>query len=119
MKKRVTVVDDTLRANEIQVVTPQMCVDHLKKRGRPFPPGTRFLLVKDRQGRQVQRIVRVVHVYEGRHLEHAVRRAKRWMRGPRFSGSLTGAPRHINLAMAAFFKADPEGFRGAVNARAS
>ena len=109
MKKRVVVVDDTLWTNAIQVITPQMRLDHLKVRNRSLPAGARFLLVKDRQGRQVQRAANVGHVYEGKRLERAVRRAERWMRSDKFPK--TGAPHQIALAMAAFHLADPDRFK--------
>ena len=107
MKRKVRVIDDTLRANAVEVVTPQMRVDHLKKHGRLLLASV--VLVKDRQHRQIQRVENSEHVYEDKHLQEAVRRAKRWMRSDKFPK--VGAPHHIALAMAAFHAADPDGFR--------
>ena len=115
MKDKIRVIDDTLRANVVEVVTPQMRVDHLKKHGCLLSASV--VLVKDRQHRQVQRVENLEHVYEGRRLEEAVRRAKRWMRSAKFPK--IGAPHHVALAMAAFHKADPVGFRKEVKACSS
>lgn len=110
--KSVTVVDDTLRRNAAQVVTPEVRANYLLEHRRVLPASTKYLLMKDRRGRQIQETVRVQHVFEGRYLEHAVRRAKRWMRGPRFRSG--GAPHHIAMAMAAFSLAYPIDFKNAL-----
>lgn len=89
--KRVVVVDDTLRATQGMIV------------------GGKLMLYQDRQRRRTQRRVSVSRVLEGRHLEHALRRARRWMRKPRGR-----APGHIAVFLAAFHKADPVGFKAMV-----
>lgn len=113
---RVEIVDDTLRANRVQVVTNAYRLSYLRAHGRPLPDSVRFLTVRA-HGRQVQDVVRTTHVFEGARLEHAVRRARRWIRGPRFRTA--GAPHHIALYLAAFHKADPDGFNEAANATAA
>lgn len=110
---RVTIKDDTLRANGVMVITPQMR-DEAAKAGRPIPSNVRFLLAKDKQGRQIQKAVTVERVLEGEHLDHALRRARRYMRSRRFRRPGSGVPRHIALFMAALAKVDPEGFKRAL-----
>lgn len=85
----VTIIDDTLRRNRAEL-------DSL----------TGWQLMKDRHGKQIQDVIRVAKVLEGAHLEHAVKRARRWMSKP----GRGGAPRHIALFMAAFHKWDQKGF---------
>ncbi len=89
--KCVTVVDDTLRATQGMVVNGKV------------------IFYQDRQRRKVQHRVSVARVLEGRHLEHALRRARRWMRKPRGR-----APGHIAVFLAAFHKVDPAGFKAMV-----
>jgi hypothetical protein len=121
---RVTIIDDTLRANAVSEVTDET-LDEMRAAGKPIPEEKfirrrdedgklhRYLLAKDRHGRQVQRTVHREHVFEGAHLENAVRRAKRFMRSDRFRRE-GRVPRHIALAMAAFHKSDPKGFESAM-----
>ncbi len=89
--KRVVVMDDTLRAT------------------KEFVKDGKVVLYLDRQRHRVQQQVSVPRVLEGRHLEHALRRARRWMRKPRGR-----APGHIAVFLAAFHKADPTGFKAMV-----
>ena len=109
--RRVVIVDDTLCHN----------ASVLRRDGAGF---VRLLMVKHNRGdtvelpvgerkfghRQAQHTVRVERVLEGRHLEHALRRARRWMRRPRRGG----APRHIALFLAALHRTDPAGFEEAM-----
>lgn len=104
---RVVIKDDTLRRNAVTVITPELRMQAAMA-GRPIPDSVTFVPTKDYKGRQVQEIVTSEHVYEGSHLVHAVRRAKRFMRNQWAAGA--SAPRHILLAMAAFQEADPAGF---------
>ncbi len=94
---KILVTDDTLRE------TAGVLTGGLRPGFRPFV---------DRQNRKIQRHVSVTHVFEGANLERAIRRARRHIRSPRFKRG--GAPHHVALAMAAFHRADPEGFRQAV-----
>ncbi len=112
-KKRVVVVDDTLRRNVCVRVTPLVREQYQKKFGHSLPDNVRFLPLEVK-GRKVQDVVKVRHVYEGPRLTHAVTRARRWMRSPRY-GKAGGAPHHITLAMMAFRQADPRGFEVAHN----
>ena len=89
---RVVITDDTLRATKARILSGRL----------------HFLV--DRQGRKTQETGTAVRVLEGRHLEHALRRAARYMRRPRQGRP----PRHILLFMSAFRKADPEGFKTAM-----
>lgn len=52
--------------------------------------------------------------FEGRHLELAILRARRWIKNAR---NPKDPPRHIGHAMAAFARADPEGFKRAIEER--
>lgn len=108
MVKKVTILDDTLCQNVIHVVTPRMR-EQLAMIGQPLPDGLRFFTAKDECGRMIQEPVTVKRVFEGRHLEIAVKRAKRWMHNRRKTMNKR-PPRHIALAMAAFHKIDPKGF---------
>jgi len=111
---KVVITDDTLRRNSVQTVTQETRANFAMA-GNPLPDDVKILPLKDRSGRQIQETVCVDHVYEGRVLDLAVIRAKRWMRSGKFPG--TGAPHHIALAMAAFHKADPEGFNRILKSR--
>ncbi len=112
MLTKVMIVDDTFRRNGTHRMTLESRRLFFKKFGRLPQTWGDQVLSKDRQGRQMQETVKVLRIFEGAHLENAVRRAKRWMRSPRFRR--TDTPRHIALAMAAFHKADPEGFKRAL-----
>ncbi len=92
MPGRVVVYDDSLRQ------TQGMVADG------------RLLFVKDRQHRKIQDVTSIARVLEGRPLEHAIRRARRWLHRPRNRRP----PGHIALFLAAFHKADPAGFEAAV-----
>ncbi len=106
---KVKIIDDTLRCHSVQEVTDQMRGDFAKA-GNPIPDGTKILPLKDRLGRQAMETVQVEHIYEGRVLEIAITRAKRWIRSAKFADGV-GAPHHIALALAAFHKADPDSFK--------
>lgn len=104
---QVEVKDDTLRENACIEVTGDVREEYFKRHGTALPNHVRFLPIKDKN-RQVQYPVTQVHVYEGRRLELAVLRAKRWFR----SRTITSSPAwHIALAVLAFKEADPEGFK--------
>lgn len=107
MKDRVVVQDDTYRENVVTVVTPWMAHNnpHLKVGS--------ILRTLDGNRNQVQNTLTVEHVFEGRCLELAMRRAKRFIRAKR-NGKVGTAPKHIALKMAAFSLADPDGFRDAM-----
>lgn len=110
MKKSVTVLDDTCKRNAIVRVTSDLR-ERLRRQGRPVPNHIMWLPAKDQFGRQVQETVTIERVLDGAHLEHAVRRAKRWIRSKRFRiPGKGGMPHHIAIFMAAFHKADPKGF---------
>ncbi len=111
---RVTIKDDTLRRNAVIMVTPEIRANFARA-GRPLANSVRFLPAIDRKGRKVQETVTVVRVLEGTHLDHALRRARRFMRSRRFRTRGNGVPRHLALFMAAFHKVDPEGFKEAVH----
>lgn len=114
MKKSVTVLDDTMRRNSIVRITPDLR-ERLRRQGRPVPNHMMWLPAKDKSGRQMQETITVERVLDGAHLEHAVRRAKRWIRSKRFrTPGKGGMPHHIAIFMAAFHKADPEGFKRAM-----
>lgn len=104
---RVEVRDDTLRENACIEVTDAVRAQYFEVHKTPLPDHVRFLPIKDKN-RQVQYPVTQVHVYEGRRLELAILRAKRWFR----SRTITSSPAwHIALAVLAFKEADPEGFK--------
>ncbi len=90
-RKRVVVTDNTLRRTAGVIQNNQL------------------MLYQDRQHRKVQQTTTVERVLEGRHLEHALKRARRWMRKPRGR-----APGHIAIFLAALHKVDPEGFKAMV-----
>ena len=107
MKKKVTVVDDTLRQNVATLITQEMRLEAFRA-GVSLPLNQHYTLSRDRQGRQLQRAVARKHVYEGPRLEAAVRRAARWIRS---RGAQCGdAPHHIRLAMAVFKAQQPRRF---------
>ncbi|MEE8608962.1 MAG: hypothetical protein V3S55_15265 [Nitrospiraceae bacterium] len=118
MKMKVTIVDDTGRRTRCSLVS---MIDYIKSGGK-LPPGRRlsYILVPvgyidgPYKNRKIMDTVEVKRVFEGRHLELCVLRAKRWMRSKRFREQ-GGAPRHIALAMAAFSKADRKGFNEALH----
>lgn len=67
------------------------------------------------RGRKMQEKTRTVHVFEGQHLNNAIRRARRWMRNAhRRRDGIRGAPKHIALKLAAFHKAYPVDFERAM-----
>ena len=107
MRDRVVVQDDTYRENVVTVVTPWMAHNN------PFLKVGSVLRTLDGNHNQVQNTVTVEHEFEGRHLELAVRRAKRFIRANK-TGKVGTAPKHIALKMAAFSLADPDGFRDAM-----
>lgn len=77
--------------------------------------GGQMMMARDRQGRRVQEKTRTVHVFEGRHLDLAVLRARRWIRNShRRRDGIRGAPKHIALKLAAFHKASPVDFGAAM-----
>ncbi len=107
MKKKVAVVDDTMRQNIATLITHDMRLEAFRA-GVPLPLTQHYILSRDPQKRQLQRAVARKHVYEGPRLEAAVRRAARWIRS---RGAQCGdAPHHIRLAMAAFKAAQPKRF---------
>lgn len=105
----VTVNDDRGCVNLVVEVTDEMRVTYAMAHGRPFPPGVNWVPQRDRQGRQMQEKVDRPVTYEGRGLQVAIKRAKRWMRS---RGNRAGTPpAHIVLALMAFLKADPQQFQ--------
>ncbi len=62
----------------------------------------RMVLYENRQYRRVQRQVVKDHLFEGRHLEHALRRARRWLRKPRRGRP----PGHIAVFLAVLRKVE-------------
>ncbi len=113
LKKKVTIVDDTLRHNLCVKVSAEMRSD-FAKRGRPIPPRVSHLPARDRHGHTVMQEVRAIRTFEGVHLENVMKRARRWIRRQRRCGTDGKMPGHIALAMAAFRKADPAGFARAL-----
>lgn len=105
----VTVLDDTFRRNVSQRVTPAVRDAYFKRYRRVLPGHVVHLATRDRQGRQVQEKIGVRRSLEGPHLEHAVRRVKRWMRGSRHRAG-EQAPGHILIFMAAWHELDPKAF---------
>ncbi len=90
--KRVVIVDDTLRTT------------------RGVIQDGKLMLYQDPQRRKVQQQISVPRVLADGHLEHALKRARRWIRNG--SGRLPSGQMRIFLA--AFYKADPTGFEAAV-----
>jgi len=111
MKNKVTIIDDTFRVNRCTTITKGMNDTAIEATGNPLGPVGSLIPLKYK-GQQVQDVVKVPVTFEGRHLEIAIRRAKRFLRSVKRKPR--GAPRHIALALAAFQKADPEGFKNAV-----
>ncbi len=103
----ITVTDDTYRANRMRLVTPEMAI------ANPNLVGHRLVSVLDQQRWQVQDVVHVDHEYEDRAVWNAAVRARRWIRA-KTRGQLGTTPKHIALKMAVFHKADPEGFKAAM-----
>lgn len=62
----------------------------------------KMAIYEDRQHRRVQRQVIKDHVLEDRHLEHALRRARRWLSKPRNGRP----PGHIAVFIAALKKVE-------------
>src|SRR5690606_17365192 len=75
--KPIILTDDTFCRNRAIPVTKDMR-DQAAKDGKPIPNSVNFLKVTV-QGRQVQDPTPVQIRYEGKHLENAVKRAKRWL----------------------------------------
>jgi len=103
----VTVNDDRGRVNLVIEVTDEMRLSYAMAHGRPFPPGIDFVPQRDRQGRQMQEKVDRPVTYEGKGLQVAIKRARRWIK----SGKRGTPPAHIVLALMAFLKADPQQFQ--------
>lgn len=113
MKKKVTVIDDTLRRNACRAVP---MVEFIKAGGRP-PPGKTpshvlVPLINTKTRKRIQTTVKVERVYEGQHLVNAVHRAKRYIRSGRVRTER--APGHIHMALAAFQQADKHAFEKAM-----
>lgn len=106
---QVEIVDDAFRRNVCTLVTSENKDDLATLLGRPFPVGT-FLPHRDDQRRQVQAVVKHIFVFEGAHLDHAIKRARRFIRSRR----LGNAPAHIARMLAAYHKHDPEAFKADV-----
>lgn len=104
---RVAVNDDRGRINLVTEVTQAMKDHYMLVNQKPWPAGVDFIPQRDRQGRIMQEKVDREVVYEGRGLQVAINRAKRWIR----SGKVGTPPSHIVLALMAFLKADPEQFQ--------
>ena len=108
-KTSVTVKDDRGRVNLVTEVTQSMKDSYMLVHGKPWPADVHFIPQRDRQGRKMQDKVDREVVYEGRALQVAINRAKRWMRS---RGNKAGTPpAHIVLALMAFLKADPQQFQ--------
>lgn len=105
----VTVNDDRGRVNLVTEVTQSMKDSYMLVHGKPWPAGVDFIPQRDRQGRKMQDRVDREVVYEGRALQVAINRAKRWMRSR--AGKAGTPPSHIVLALMAFLKADPQQFQ--------
>ena len=103
----VTVHDDRGRLNQVVQVTEEMRLSYMMAHGRPFPPGINFVPQRDRQGRIIQDKTKRPVTYEGRGLQVAINRARRWLK----SGKRGTPPAHITLALMAFLKADPQQFQ--------
>lgn len=94
---RVEIVDDTGRSTI--------------GRADDGPTGKRMMMAQDRQGRRLQEKTQTVCVFEDRHLDLAVLRARRWIRNAhKRRDGIRGAPKHIALKLAAFHKAYPVDF---------
>lgn len=106
-KTSVTVNDDRGRRNLVVEVTDEMRLSYAMAHGRPFPPGINYVPQRDRQGRIMQERFERKVTYEGRGLQVAINRARRWLK----SGKRGTPPAHIVLAMMAFMKADPKQFQ--------
>ena len=115
IKTKVTISDDSFRLNLSTFITPAMRLKAFQE-GRPLPQNVIYLLAKDNFGNQAQDKITNQYVYEGRMLELAILRAKRWIRSKNFGFEKSNMPRHIAKAMAAFHKADPVGFKETVSA---
>lgn len=101
----VTVVDDTLYVPRVTWVTDEMRTAAQAK-GKPIPPHVRYLFVKQ-HGKKILKRTPTTITFEGRHLDIAIKRAKRWIR----KCTDQKPSHHIALAMAAFHQVDPEGFK--------
>lgn len=75
----------------------------------PHGPKMRVHL-KDNFNRKIQETVYREIVFEGEQLKHAIKRAKRWWKGPPRVGHHR-APSHIMLFSRAWKESDPEGFK--------
>lgn len=104
----VTLVDDTFRVNKAVRVTKEM--KEAAEEGSPVANAAvgDLLPYKDQYGRVIQNVVKVTETYEGARLEHAIRRARRFLRSVK--NKPRGAPRHIAKFLAVYHKADPDGF---------
>ena len=99
--------DDRGRRNLVIKVTDEMRAQYTLANRRPFPAGVNFIQQRDGQGRKMQEKVNRSEVYEGRALQVAINRAKRWIR----SGRAGTPPAHIVFGLMAFLKADPKQFK--------
>jgi len=103
---RVTVRDDSFRRNRVVPLTDDLRKT-LQDSGAYVPLNMRYWPIQDKYGAQVQDKHAVDFVYKGKHLEHAVKRARRWMTS--HPGNMN-APTHIKRFMAVLQKVDPSGF---------
>jgi hypothetical protein len=111
----VTIKDNSLRANKIAIITPEMRKDFLM-RGTPIPAHVKFLpMVDTKTGAKVQDVITVDRVFEGKHLENTIKRAKRFIRSKDFKNRVRPC-RHVEFAMQVYNKADKEGFAKDVTA---
>lgn len=75
----------------------------------PHGPKRRVYL-RDNFNRKIQETVYRDIEFEGEQLEHAIKRAKRWWKGPPRVGHRR-TPAHIMLFSLAWKESDPEGFK--------
>ncbi len=113
MTRSVTIKDDSLRANKVIMITPEMRRQFLMA-GNPIPKGYTFLpAIDERTKCKVQDKVVVDRVFADEHLDNVIKRAKRYIRSSKFADRVP-APRHIEFALMVFNKYDKPGFADAV-----
>lgn len=125
MLDRVTIVDDSGRLNACATlergdrqnwerVKGDMLVKQQVK--REFFGTFYFPLVDQKTKRRVQDVVERRVVVEGQYLRNLATRARRFIRNAGIE-ELGDPPSHIGLALLCLLRADPDGFKAAMEAR--
>lgn len=115
MKSSVSIIDDSFCEVACKEVTQEDRDAHFKTHKKVMPASVKFIPYHNQSGQMIVQPRKVRFTYEGKHLEHAVKRARRWLCGSRGRREGRVAPAHIQRFMLAYAKADPKGFSEDLN----